>query len=166
VERETLPFPSPIAKKPVNPPSEILFHNLRSRPYNKFTPRPRLSEEIVKHLVEEARIVCVVGFGGNGKSSLVYETARRYVSLTLDKPKFDALVWIGDHDLESPTTLDTICSEVTDAFGWSGTLADNLRVRKSQIATLLRYLFSFVSEHQRGLDERWTRNPCLGVPRS
>ncbi len=31
---------------------------------------------------------------------------------------------------------------------------------------LQEYLFSFVSEHQRGLDERWTRNPCLGVPRS
>jgi hypothetical protein len=34
------------------------------------------------------------------------------------------------------------------------------------IAMLFVYHFSFVSEYQRELDERWTRNPCPGVPRS
>ena len=84
----------------------IVLHNLPTPTFHKYVLRKELEKDILSAL-NSFPTLFISSFGGNGKSSCVYNFAQRYVEKTI-RSSIDVVIWVSDKGSPGQTTLDTI----------------------------------------------------------
>jgi tetratricopeptide (TPR) repeat protein len=105
---------------PARPRVPRVYENLPAPTYSQFVMREQTFAEVVDGLKQRSAVVLVVGLGGNGKTSLVREVAWHCLAGTGDAPRFDAAVWVSDHDRPGTTNQSIVLDEIARTLDYPG----------------------------------------------
>jgi tetratricopeptide (TPR) repeat protein len=105
---------------PARPRAPRVYENLPAPTYSQFVMRQQTFAEVVDGLKQRSAVVLVVGLGGNGKTSLVREVAWHCLAGTGDALRFDAAVWVSDHDRPGTTNQSIVLDEIARTLDYPG----------------------------------------------
>jgi tetratricopeptide (TPR) repeat protein len=117
--------------------------NLPSPTYTAFVMRSLTFRQILNGLQQRTAVVAIVSLGGMGKSSLALETAKYCLGPTsphtdIERPVFEAAVWISDKDQPGTTRLSTVLDEIAITLGYPGCTSFDVRKKRSEVDSMLR----------------------------
>ena len=115
-----------------------IYENLPAPTYSQFVMRQQAFAEVAEGLTKRSAAVLIVGFGGNGKTSLAREVAARCLSGDDGAPQFDAAVWVSDKDRSGTTNLSVVLNEIARTLDYPGFTLFAHDEKRREVEQLLR----------------------------
>jgi NB-ARC domain len=115
-----------------------IYENLPAPTYSQFVMREQAFAEVAEGLTKRSAAVLIVGFGGNGKTSLAREVATRCLTGTDGAPEFDAVVWVSDKDRPGATNLSIVLGEIARTLDYPGFAQFEHEEKWREVEQLLR----------------------------
>ena len=115
-----------------------IYENLPAPTYSQFVMRQQAFAEIAEGLTKRSAAVLIVGFGGNGKTSLAREVAARCLAGEEGMPQFDAVVWVSDKDRPGTTNLSVVLDEIARTLDYPGFIQFAHDEKRHEVEQLLR----------------------------
>jgi hypothetical protein len=125
--------PGPARQRPPR-----IYENLPAPTYSQFIMRAQAFAEVVEGLSKRSAAVLIVGFGGNGKTSLAREVVARCLAGEDGAPQFDAAVWVSDKDRPGTTNLSVTLDEVARTLDYPGFTQFEHDEKRREVEQLLR----------------------------
>ena len=125
--------PGPVRQRPPR-----IYENLPAPTYSQFVMRPQVFAEVAEGLAKRSATVLIVGFGGNGKTSLAREIAARCLTGDDVVPQFDAVVWVSDKDRPGTTNLSMVLDEIARTLDYPGFTQFEHQEKRREVEQLLR----------------------------
>jgi tetratricopeptide (TPR) repeat protein len=123
---------------PMRPRPPRVYENLPAPTYSQFVMRPQAFSEVADGLSKRTAVVLIIGFGGNGKTSLAREIAARCLHDDSEVPHFDAVVWVSDKGRSGATNLSVVLDEIARTLDYPGFTQFAYEEKRREVEQLLR----------------------------
>jgi tetratricopeptide (TPR) repeat protein len=123
----------PVRERPAR-----IYENLPAPTYSQFVMREQAFADVTEGLTKRSAAVLIVGFGGNGKTSLAREVAACCLVGEDNTPQFDAAVWVSDKDRPGTTNLSIVLDEIARTLDYPGFTQFEHAEKHREVEQLLR----------------------------